>query len=858
MNQRDKQILRKYLPSSVPDIFFTSIQAPDDHFQPPLWLAQTISMINGVPEPIPKRPPVRFSTNEQDMLHNAALLESFQFDLDKLIRHHQHTTLGYGKEFRSVQTLETIYRRHPNFRHAREFLTNGVRFHFKRELTEEERREDLKRAIKYGNHKSAESNIEEVLRLVSKDIQHGFAMPIPTAFLEKIPGVVAQPTGAAIQTSITETGDRIEKVRVTHDSSFNFSDAKRSINDRVDLQAYPELIYGYCLIRLFHFIVALRLAHPDKSILLAKFDYSDAYRRLHHHGTAALMQVLTFGPMALVMLRMAFGGSPNPSAWTTISEMVTDLANELLVDRNWDPKKTHPPFRTTVPEPNRNGRGEGIAPAKEMAYKIPTTCPSRTDDFVDDLINVCIDDEGWLERGGIAPPLAVHVTSRPHEGDNEPVERRPNLSPTKVAAEGTHAEVQVVLGWELDGRALLCTLPIDKYLAWSAETQQVIKEKTIPIPRLESLIGKLVHASFVLPLSRHFLNRLRHKVDTLSRRWGKAQLGSNDIDDLEQFTVFLGKAAQGISLNLLVHRKPTRMGASDSCPVGMGGYSFSGRAWRVRIPKGSLLREGSKANNVLEFLALAVTAWIMCEESTKGGFDCLLSLGDGTSAIGWMYHAGKLHRGSPYFNAVQMIARKLATLVYEHEVCLSGQHIKGELNSVADWLSYEGAERSEGTNPLTEDEPDDATLTERFHSLFPQMIPRDFKVSPLEPAKLSWVVQVLRTLESSLTPDESLQTRKTTGTGDDTTSSSSTWTLINTRSISYSKKRRRSSEKPSLKLCAMASSTQEGNWLAGVRDQWVQQQLAVPQDLWLRRYGAISGEAPFTRKGEPSPLDWAV
>jgi hypothetical protein len=186
----------------------------------------------------------------------------------------------------------------------------------------------------------------------------------------------------------------------------------------------------------------------------------------------------------------------------------------------------------------------------------------------------------------------------------------------------------------------------------------------------------------------------------------------------------------------------------------------------------------------------------------------------------------------------------------------SGQHLKGDLNHVADWLTYEGTERTEGTNPITEDEPDDEALTERFHTLFPQMIPPDFKISPLEHEKLSWIVRVLRTLESSLTQEESQQTKETTGTGEDTYTSSSSWTLINTRSISYSKKRRRSLGKPSLKLSEMANSMQEVDWLVNVQDQWLERQSAVPQDLWLRRYGAISGKAPFTKKGDPSPLDW--
>ena len=408
------------------------------------------------------------------MQHNADSLKQFDFDLDKMIRHHHTTTMGYGKEFRNVEALGTIYKQHPNFARARDFLTNGVKFHLLRELTEQERKDDLRKAIEYGNHKSADTNIDEVMRLLLKDVEHGFALPLPTSMLERIPGVIVQPTGAAIQTTISETGDQCEKIRVTHDSSFNFSDDKRSLNDRVDMTAYAELIYGYCLLRLFHFIVALRLEHPDKTIFLAKFDFSDAYRRLHHHGGSAVMQVLTFGQVALVMLRLAFGGAPNPAAWTTVSEMVTDLSNEILVDENWDPKKVYPPFRTEVPTPKRNGRGTTIAPARTMAYEIPTTVPSRTDDFVDDLINVCIDDEKWLERGGLCAPLAVNVTCRPHEGEREPIKRRPNLSPAKLTAEGTHAEVQTVLGWELDGRALLCTLPMDKYLAWTSEIRDVM------------------------------------------------------------------------------------------------------------------------------------------------------------------------------------------------------------------------------------------------------------------------------------------------------------------------------------------------------------------------------------------------
>jgi len=631
LNARDTRIISKY--SSVHGLFPT-LPAPDDFFQPPPWLAQSVHAINGSDVAVPDAPPFIFDTGEEAQLHNITKLKEFAYDLDALIRRHESTTIAYGKEFRPLKDLARLYEKHPSWPRIKEYMTKGVSFYFKQEITEEERREDLRLAMDYGNHKSATKEEAEVERLLKKEVEHGFALPIPKERLEDIPGAILQPMGAAKQSTLTPTGQRVEKLRLTHDSSFNFTKDRRSVNDRIDEQAYNELIYGHCLQRVLHFVVALRLKYPDKTIFTAKFDYSDAYRRLHHNGATALMQIIALGKMALIMLRMAFGGTPNPAGWTTISEAVTDLSNELLADSNWDPTKTFPPGRETIPEPMRNSPSRNVGQAREMAYGIPVTIPSRTDDFVDDLINSCIDDSEWLRRSGICVPLAVHVTSRPYAGEKEPIKRRPNLSPDKIAAEGTHAEVQMVLGWELDGKALILRLPDDKYLAWSDDLGDAVKNMMITVKALESLIGRLNHAASILPLGRHFLTRLREKVGALNRRWGKAQLSRADADDLEQFALFLKRANRGMSLNLLVHRKPTKIGVSDSCPVGLGGFSLSGRAWRVRVPRGTRIRRGSVANNVLEFLALAITVWIMCEEAESGEHDCLLAVADNTSALG--------------------------------------------------------------------------------------------------------------------------------------------------------------------------------------------------------------------------------
>ena len=99
----------------------------------------------------------------------------------------------------------------------------------------------------------------------------------------------------------------------------------------------------------------------------------------------------------------------------------------------------------------------------------------------------------------------------PNAGTKDPIERREALSEAKLKAEGTPAEIQIGLGWELNTRRLICSLPEDKYVAWCKEISDILSSDTKPVSKalLESVIGRLTHASWVVPLSRHFLSKLK-------------------------------------------------------------------------------------------------------------------------------------------------------------------------------------------------------------------------------------------------------------------------------------------------------------------------------------------------------------
>jgi hypothetical protein len=83
---------------------------------------------------------------------------------------------------------------------------------------------------------------------------------------------MVQPAGLALQFALLQDGSRVPKRRLTQDSSFALTFPEASVNERVDMDTYPEMIYGWGLSRIIHFIVALRLRHPNSKIFIAKYD----------------------------------------------------------------------------------------------------------------------------------------------------------------------------------------------------------------------------------------------------------------------------------------------------------------------------------------------------------------------------------------------------------------------------------------------------------------------------------------------------------------------------------------------------------------------------------------------------------
>ena len=138
------------------------------------------------------------------------LTKKYGGSLKAALEGQQESPLGMGSEFRPLEVLETIYGNHPIWNRMVPILRQGSTWPLE-DLSEEQRLSDVLEAIKFGNHKGAESNPEAILKLVSKDVKHGYAVAFPLSKTHLIPGILIAPMNIMHQNTIDESGRIIEK-----------------------------------------------------------------------------------------------------------------------------------------------------------------------------------------------------------------------------------------------------------------------------------------------------------------------------------------------------------------------------------------------------------------------------------------------------------------------------------------------------------------------------------------------------------------------------------------------------------------------------------------------------------------------
>ena len=527
--------------------------------------------------------------------------------------------------------------------------------------------------------------------MLKDEVRRGWQLPLPKDAALQLPDCEVAPLGITDQYSIDEKGNRIPKPRLTHDQFFNVTrGASRSVNDRVDESRLTPARFGRAMSRLLHAVSFLRHRFPGEVLLLTKVDCKSAYRRIHLQPNTAVKSCTCIAGVLLMTLGMTFGGRPNPSQWSDVSEVITDLANDLVRRADWDETVWRAPqqhllatYRAVDNDCGFIGPAEPLRPAFEMS--IDTSLRDGHpiyDCYLDDLFGVGRERDRL--RAEAAVPMALHFLVGRPVAPGESFPRDALLSESKILAEAKASERKIILGWVVNTRAFTVSLPADKeHKTWVTDLRNLRNQpgRRANAKALESTIGRLSHAAFVVPNARPFMGRL-YRANERAQEYGSVRLSQSQVDDLALWERFLDSAARGISINRLVYRWPTRVVRVDACPQGIGGYGLqSGVAWRLKLEP-DLIGRGSL--NALEFLAALVGVWV--EHQLGPAFadsDVLLCQGDSSSATGWISKSS-FGDECPLLLA---IARELAAYMDDHGIAHYSQWFPGKENSVADVLS---------------------------------------------------------------------------------------------------------------------------------------------------------------------------
>ena len=680
-----------------------------------------------------------FQNNQEAVKQNTKLLKREKYDLTLALQKAKGTIMEPGSEFRGRNKLEPLLHHHEHWKKMNEIITTGLDYPLT-DLPDKILKADVTAMIAQGNHKSATTPAvaQTLLKNYTKEVEHGWMLPVTLESVAKIKGAGVIPIGVAQQHTIDEKGKRYTKYRTTHDASFP-PPSEQSINDRLIKSTLYPCYYGHYLIRILHLIHKMRLTHPRIRIFITKIDLDAAYRRIHVVTRMAALAITIIKRIAYILLRLPFGVANGPSDYSIVSETIFDLTNDILHDDTWDPDDVHSPLQPQFDTATSHyPPSTPFAAADPLMVTVPFH-PAAADGYIDDIITVMLEIKNWVSKGQNAAPLAIHTIFRPTQKD-DPIPRDDATSTRKLKGEGTPDEAKVVLGWLINTRRFRIYLPKDKTSDWISDIDLILNNKTTSRKALESTIGRLNHAGYIIPHGRYFINRLRHLLARCPHR-GTIPINDSVTEDLKFWKVLLQHiSTKGVNINNITFTEASVTTISDACEHGLGGYDSNGLAWRYALP---LELQGIFSINLLEFIAAAITIYMTTRHQKER--QRILAFTDSSSALGWLYKASF----SNSQKAHNEVARWLAKLLMKKESSLYSQHIKGTHNFIADSLSRDHH------IPTTQ-------LTVAFHTLVPQQTPQNFTILTLPPEITSWLYS-LRHLSTSPQASPQRQSRSKLG-----------------------------------------------------------------------------------------------
>jgi hypothetical protein len=272
---------------------------------------------------------------------------------------------------------------------------------------------------------------------------------------------------------------------------------------------------------------------------------------MHLQGDTAIKTVTQVPnlSLALMMLRLSFGGAPGPFKFCVVLETICDLIITIMHNKSWNPYKLCGKNQHLIPLPKFLDDSIPFAKGLELVVDIPINPRGTADVYIDDLISLTVDVKGSenLLRCDRAPLLAMDMCMRLVDPE-EPIPCETMEARDKLAVEALLKEQKTILGWYINFRRLIIKLPENQFIAWSEAIEKMLKDGTTMAKVLEMNFGRLIHLRLAIPFVHHFMSRLRdlHVTAKMRRR---VKINGENQKDLVLMLDFLKVARKGISLN---------------------------------------------------------------------------------------------------------------------------------------------------------------------------------------------------------------------------------------------------------------------------------------------------------------------
>jgi hypothetical protein len=278
----------------------------------------------------------------------------------------------------------------------------------------------------------------------------------------------------------------------------------------------------------------------------------------------------------------------------------------------------------------------------------------------------------------------------------KPVGGKEPISDRKLEkGDGNFETEKEMIGFEFDGIKRTVRLPAAKARRFIKEAHTMLRRKCVPIKLFQTVIGKLRHATTILPAAEGLFSPVNSILRSPAKSLRLGEEIKSAILDLCSLIHLLG--ARPTHVRELIPDTPQYIGYHDAAAEGSGGVWFSLEfamrpiLWREEFPHNiacNVVSEsnptGGITNSDLELAAELFAVGIILANAPQIKHATLGTLCDNSPTVSWINRMASKSKSA----VAGSLLRGLSFMLYTHHAGrLTTVHVKGEENVMADIAS---------------------------------------------------------------------------------------------------------------------------------------------------------------------------